>query len=90
MLASAQNYYTVAWWYLVFPALALLITTLAFNLLGDGIRDALDPRTERVFAGRRRRRIRAIKSPARMTEADLPGGDLPTDDLPTLPGETGA
>ena len=56
LLAGAQTYYSVAWWYLVFPALALLITTLAFNLLGDGIRDALDPRTERVFAARRRRR----------------------------------
>jgi peptide/nickel transport system permease protein len=56
LLAGAQSYYSVAWWYLVFPALALLITTLAFNLFGDGIRDALDPRTERVFAGRRRRR----------------------------------
>jgi peptide/nickel transport system permease protein len=56
LLAGAQTYYSVAWWYLVFPALALLITTLAFNLLGDGIRDALDPRTERVFAGRRGRR----------------------------------
>ena len=51
LLAGAQNYYSVAWWYLVFPALALLITTLAFNLLGDGIRDALDPRTERVLRG---------------------------------------
>jgi ABC-type dipeptide/oligopeptide/nickel transport system permease subunit len=46
ILAGAQNYYGVAWWYLVFPALALLITTLAFNLLGDGIRDALDPGTD--------------------------------------------
>ena len=54
LLASAQNYYQVAWWYLVFPAAALLITTLAFNLLGDGIRDAMDPRTERLLAGRRR------------------------------------
>ena len=35
----------VAWWYLVFPSLALLVTTLAFNLLGDGIRDAFDPRS---------------------------------------------
>jgi hypothetical protein len=47
----------------VFPAAALLITTLAFNLLGDGIRDAMDPRTERVLAARRgrgeRRRRRA-------------------------------
>jgi hypothetical protein len=42
----------------VFPAAALLITTLAFNLLGDGIRDAMDPRTERVLAGARRRRHR--------------------------------
>jgi peptide/nickel transport system permease protein len=58
ILAGAQNYYTVAWWYLVFPALALLITTLAFNILGDGIRDALDPGAERLLArtGRRKRR----------------------------------
>ena len=61
ILSDAQNFYQVAWWYVVFPAAALLITTLAFNLLGDGIRDAMDPRTERVFAagrGRRRRRSR--------------------------------
>jgi len=35
---------------------ALLITTLAFNLLGDGIRDAMDPRTEKLIAARRMRR----------------------------------
>jgi hypothetical protein len=35
----------------VFPAAILLITTLAFNLLGDGVRDAMDPRTERLLAG---------------------------------------
>jgi peptide/nickel transport system permease protein len=51
ILAEAQSFYHVAWWYVVFPAGALLITTLAFNLLGDGIRDAIDPRTERIFAG---------------------------------------
>jgi peptide/nickel transport system permease protein len=59
MLSDAQNFYQVAWWYVVFPAAVLLITTLAFNLLGDGIRDAMDPRTERELAagrGRRRRR----------------------------------
>ena len=50
ILAEAQNHYQMAWWYVVFPAAALLITTLAFNLLGDGIRDAMDPRTERIFA----------------------------------------
>ncbi len=51
ILSEAQQFYHVAWWYVVFPAGALLITTLAFNLLGDGIRDAIDPRTERIFAG---------------------------------------
>jgi peptide/nickel transport system permease protein len=58
ILSDAQNFYQVAWWYVVFPAAALLITTLAFNLLGDGIRDAMDPRTERVFAAGQRRRRR--------------------------------
>jgi peptide/nickel transport system permease protein len=74
LLADAQNYYTVAWWYLVFPAVALLITTLAFNLLGDGIRDAMDPRTERIFSGqgRRGRRPPRRRSLARMTPEDLP------------------
>jgi peptide/nickel transport system permease protein len=56
ILAGAQNYYFVAWWYLVFPALALLITTLAFNLLGDGIRDAMNPGSERLFAAMRKPR----------------------------------
>ncbi|HVB42762.1 MAG TPA: ABC transporter permease [Streptosporangiaceae bacterium] len=51
ILGEAQSFYAVAWWYVVFPAAALLITTLAFNLLGDGVRDAMDPRTERLFAG---------------------------------------
>jgi len=32
------------WWYMIFPSLALLITTLAFNIFGDGVRDAFDPR----------------------------------------------
>lgn len=52
MLSDALQYYQEAWWFMIFPAVALLVTTLAFNLLGDGIRDALDPRTERLFAAR--------------------------------------
>jgi len=47
MLAEAQTVYQQAWWFLVFPGLALVITTLAFNIFGDGVRDALDPRLER-------------------------------------------
>jgi peptide/nickel transport system permease protein len=76
ILGDAQNFYQQAWWYVVFPALALLITTLAFNLLGDGIRDAMDPRTERLFAAaRRRKRERAPSGgPA---EGDLPAAAQP-------------
>ncbi|MCU1591807.1 MAG: transporter permease [Frankiales bacterium] len=50
MIAESQGTYQQAWWFLVFPSLALFITTLAFNLLGDGLRDALDPRAARVLA----------------------------------------
>ena len=48
MLAESESIYQQAWWFLVFPGLALLITTLAFNILGDGVRDALDPRLDRL------------------------------------------
>jgi peptide/nickel transport system permease protein len=58
LLSEAQGFYRVAWWYLSFPAAALLLTTLAFNLVGDGIRDAIDPRMERLFGRRRTRRPR--------------------------------
>jgi peptide/nickel transport system permease protein len=44
MLAESLPYYRVAWWFVAFPGLALLITTMAFNLLGDSVRDAFDPR----------------------------------------------
>jgi peptide/nickel transport system permease protein len=46
MIADASNYLTppAAWWYMVFPGVALLLTVLAFNLLGDGLLDALNPR----------------------------------------------
>jgi ABC-type dipeptide/oligopeptide/nickel transport system permease subunit len=54
MISDSLGWYTTSWWFLIFPSVALLLTTLAFNLLGDGIRDALDPQTERIFAGRRR------------------------------------
>ncbi|HXN05139.1 MAG TPA: ABC transporter permease [Candidatus Acidoferrum sp.] len=49
MLSDAETYYKVAWWFIIFPGGALLLTTLAFNLLGDGVRDALDPRYSRLF-----------------------------------------
>lgn len=42
--AAANSIYLVAWWLVLIPGLALLFTTLAFNILGDGLRDALDPK----------------------------------------------
>jgi peptide/nickel transport system permease protein len=44
-IAEAAPIFEIAWWMMVFPGLFLFLTTLAFNLVGDGLRDALDPRT---------------------------------------------
>ena len=49
MLADAREFVLRAWWVVTFPGLAILITVLAFNLLGDGIRDTLDPRLSPAF-----------------------------------------
>jgi len=50
MIADSQTVYQYgAWWYLLFPSLALLVTTLAFNIFGDGVRDAFDPRGDQLF-----------------------------------------
>ena len=45
MIAEATPIFSTAWWFFAIPGAALLLTVLAFNLLGDGVRDALDPRT---------------------------------------------
>ncbi len=47
MLADARQYIDNAYWVVTFPGLAILVTVLAFNLLGDGLRDALDPKLKR-------------------------------------------
>ncbi|MEJ1994450.1 MAG: ABC transporter permease subunit [Limibacillus sp.] len=47
MLADSREFITSAWWIVTFPGLAILITVLAINLMGDGLRDALDPRLKR-------------------------------------------
>lgn len=47
MIAAATPIFNTAWWYMVFPGAALLLTVLAFNLLGDGLQDALNPRNAR-------------------------------------------
>ncbi|WP_022667063.1 ABC transporter permease subunit [Desulfospira joergensenii] len=47
MLANALQFVQRAWWVVTFPGLAILLTVLAFNLAGDGLRDALDPKMKR-------------------------------------------
>jgi len=47
MLAEAREFILRAWWVVTFPGLAILITVLAINLMGDGLRDALDPKLKR-------------------------------------------
>ena len=44
ILAEGRTYVLDAWWLTAFPALAVLLTVLAFNLLGEGLRDALNPK----------------------------------------------
>jgi len=48
MISDSLPYYNVAWWFVAAPGLALLLMTLAFNLLGDAVRDALDPSAARL------------------------------------------
>lgn len=45
MIADARQFFRDAWWYFTFPGVALTITVIGFNLLGDGLRDYFDPRT---------------------------------------------
>ena len=47
MLAEAREFISSAWWVVTFPGLAILVTVLAINLVGDGLRDALDPKLKR-------------------------------------------
>ena len=48
MLSDATPIFSDAWWYMLFPGLALLLTVLAFNLVGDALQDALNPRSKRA------------------------------------------
>ena len=47
MISDATTIFDIAWWYMLFPGLGLLFTVLAFNLVGDGLQDALNPRSKR-------------------------------------------
>lgn len=45
MVNTSRNYFLNAWWYMVFPGMAITLTVLAFNILGDGVREVLDPKS---------------------------------------------
>jgi ABC-type dipeptide/oligopeptide/nickel transport system permease subunit len=49
MINEAQPYYLTSWWFLAAPGFALVITTVALNLFGDGVRDAFDPGVDRLM-----------------------------------------
>ena len=84
MLFTAQGFLAQAWWMSVFPGAAIFVTALAFNLLGDGLRDGLDPRQRTIIEARhgQRRRERAAVALSRAgsarrgtTTAETNGGD---------------
>jgi len=47
MINTSRTYFLKAWWYGIFPGMAIFITVLSFNLLGDGLREVLDPKTKK-------------------------------------------
>ncbi|WP_326546184.1 ABC transporter permease [Mycolicibacterium sp. ND9-15] len=55
MIFDSQGFVTMAWWMAVFPGAAICVAVLAFNLLGDGMRDVLDPRQRTMIEARRER-----------------------------------
>lgn len=59
-LSAAQRYIAVAWWIGVFPGVAILVTVLGLILLGDGLRDAMDPRARRIA------KLAKLKSPTKV------------------------
>ncbi len=56
MVAQGQAYFQTQWWLVTFPGLAILITAIGFNLLGDGLREILDPHATSTFMGRKETR----------------------------------
>ena len=51
MLADGRIYISTAWWLALFPGLSIFVTVLGINLLGDALRDVLDPRLKRAGTG---------------------------------------
>ena len=72
-LSEASSAFTYAWWTMVFPGLFLFGTTLAFNLVGDGLQDALDPRAS-SYSYKQKETRRSRRKKARLAKAPVPQG----------------
>ncbi len=48
LISTSRTYFLNAWWYSTFPGIAIFITVLVFNIVGDGVREVLDPRTRKI------------------------------------------
>ncbi len=70
-LSEASTKFQFAWWTMVFPGLFLFATTLAFNLVGDGLRDAFDPRTAGYSYTKKERRWRRFSRKPAADEDEL-------------------
>jgi len=51
IIVAGSSYIQTAWWWITFPGIALALTVLGFNLLGDGLRDWIDPRLRGSLGG---------------------------------------
>jgi len=76
MLADSITALIPPWWLVLFPGLAITITVLAFNLLGDGIRDTLDPRLSPAF-------LRLVTGSGRTQASPAGAAETPTPSLRT-------
>jgi peptide/nickel transport system permease protein len=72
-ISDAMTAFTYAWWFMVFPGLFLFGTTLAFNLVGDGLRDALDPKGS-AYSYKQRETRRSRRRAARRAKLPVPMG----------------
>ena len=82
MLFDAQGFITTAWWMGVFPGLAILVTVFAFNLVGDGVRDVLDPRQRTLLRNRgHERRSPTVTRPTTGKRREPDGSVLRVEDL---------
>ncbi len=74
MISDATPNFSTAWWYMLFPGLALLFTVLAFNIIGDALQDSLNPRTKSTRAKKKKDKEDEESFRAMGAEIDAAGG----------------